>query len=46
MAKAEQKQPVTTADVLTAVCKMNLSALPPSEEGWLADVHGAGYGKH
>lgn len=28
--KAEQKQLVPTADVLTAVCKMSLSALPPA----------------
>lgn len=46
VAKAEQKQLVPIADVLTAVCKMSLSALPPALEGWLADMRGTGYEKH
>lgn len=40
VAKAEQKQLVPIADVLTAVCKMSLSTLPPAWEGWLANMRG------
>lgn len=45
VAKAEQKQLILIADVLTAVCKMSLSTLPPAWEGWLANMRGAGYRK-